>query len=174
MKKLKPPVPTSMGIARWDKRHADKTLTASSERPRAMDYFGGAAIERQPTLPLDTTSSSKNEVAAVVTAVVNESLVEVENEFDANSGSSSAALPVVTAITTEVRVKKKRKNNKVDTTFEDYKNKKKLPPHRLQKHVPKGDEDTDEARDEVNSSLHWQERGLSDGTIDNYQRQWEK
>jgi hypothetical protein len=42
-----------------------------------------------------------------VTAVVTESLVEVENESEDNSVSSLATLPVVTAITTEVRGEKK-------------------------------------------------------------------
>jgi hypothetical protein len=66
--------------------------------------------------------------------------------------------------------KEKKKKKKNDTIFEDYKNKKKLPPHQLQLHAREGDDDTDEAREEVNSCLHWQERGLSEGTIDNYQR----
>jgi hypothetical protein len=113
-----------------------------------MHYFGETEVEveRQPTVPLDTTRSSDNEVTAAVTAVVSESLVEVENESEANSGAK--------AITTEVSEKKKKKDNKIDTDFEDYKNKNKLSTHRLQLYVPKGDDDTDEAREEVNSCLH--------------------
>jgi ribosomal protein L21 len=124
MKKLTPPVTTSMGLTKWKIRHAKKGLSGSSERPKAMHYFGETEVEveRQPTVSLDTTHSRGLELPATVTEVL---VVEVEKE------PSSAGLPVVTAITTDVRVKKKKKNNKIDTDFEDYKNKKKLPPRRI-------------------------------------------
>jgi hypothetical protein len=105
MKKLKPSVPTSIGLTKWEIRHAKKRLSGSSERPKAMHYFGETEVEveRQPTVSLDTTHSRGLELPATVTEVL---VVEVEKEL------SSAVQPVALATATEVGGKKKKKTTK--------------------------------------------------------------